>query len=370
MSLFIGLMSGTSADGMDAALVRFETGKAPELIHACGLTYEQAFSQQLRQLAITTEASVEELALLDRKIAKLSVKAIRQLLAEANVDASAVSAIGSHGHTLRHKALRSRRLADGFSWQVGDPSWIAEHTGICCIADFRRRDIAAGGQGAPLVPAFHQACLGASDAPRMVLNIGGIANLTVLGEQLSGFDCGPGNALMDEWCCLQWQESQDSNGERAAKGKVIPELLTQWQSQGEIFSYLQQPPPKSTGRELFNLQALGDQLDSYDAHDVLATLSQYTADTIADAVERFGHSAGEILVCGGGVHNPDLMQRIQTALPHHQIRSTASAGIHPDWLEAMAFAWLAHQTLNHLPGNAPQVTGADGLRILGGIYPA
>ena len=370
MSLFIGLMSGTSADGMDAALVRFETGKAPELVHACGLAYEQAFSQQLRQLAITTEASVEELALLDRKIAKLSVKAVRQLLTEANVDASTVSAIGSHGHTLRHKALRSRRLADAFSWQVGDPSWIAEHTGICCIADFRRRDIAAGGQGAPLVPAFHQACLGASDAPRMVLNIGGIANLTVLGDQLSGFDCGPGNALMDEWCCLQWQESQDCNGERAATGKVITELLTQWQNVDEICSYLQQPPPKSTGRELFNLEALGDQLNNYDAHDVLATLSQYSVDAIASAVERYGHCAGEILVCGGGVHNPDLMQRIQAALPHHRIHSTASAGIHPDWLEAMAFAWLAHQTLNHLPGNAPQVSGADDLRILGGIYPA
>lgn len=370
MSLFIGLMSGTSADGMDAALVQFENSKAPKLVHACGLEYEPKFSQQLRQLAITAEASVEELALLDRKIAKLSVKAIRQLLAEAQIDANTVCAIGSHGHTLRHKALRSRRLADGFSWQVGDPSWIAEHTGICCIADFRRRDIAAGGQGAPLVPAFHQACLGTSAAPRMVLNIGGIANLTVLGEQLSGFDCGPGNALMDEWCSLQWQEAQDSNGARAAQGEIIPELLARWQTQGEIFTYLQQPPPKSTGRELFNLQALGDQLNHYNAHDVLATLSQYSSNSIADAVVRFGHATGEILVCGGGVHNPDLMQRIQTALPNHQIHSTTNAGIHPDWLEAMAFAWLAHQTLNHLPGNAPQVTGADGLRILGGIYPA
>ena len=375
MSLFIGLMSGTSADGMDAALVECLPDQPARLIHAIGLDYEPAFSSQLRELAITAQASVEELALLDRAIAKISVQAVNQLLAEAGKRPTDICAIGSHGHTLRHKALRQQKLEEGFSWQVGDPSWIAEHSGICCIADFRRRDIAAGGQGAPLVPAFHQECLSDSASPRMVLNIGGIANLTVLGEQLAGFDCGPGNALMDEWCQLQWQQPQDFNGERAATGAVIPALLEQWQQQGEIHTYLQQPPPKSTGRELFNLDHLAINAGNhheghYHPEDVLATLSQLTANTIANAVRRFGHADGEILVCGGGVHNPDLMQRIRAALPGHTIDSSAVAGIDPDWMEAMAFAWLAYRTLNQLPGNAPQVTGAQGFRILGGIYPA
>lgn len=369
MSLFIGLMSGTSADGMDAALVRFNNDQKPELIHALCLPYDSEYSQQLRELAIIEHASVEQLALLDRKIARLSVKAIKQLLTESGIHSDQIRAIGSHGHTLRHKALRNRRLADGFSWQVGDPSWIAEHSGITCIADFRRRDIAAGGQGAPLVPAFHQACLTGSELPRMVLNIGGIANLTVLGEQLSGFDCGPGNALMDEWCNQQWQQALDANGDRASRGTVIAPLLQQWLAQSNIQLYLQQPPPKSTGRELFNLHQLGD-LEAYKAEDILATLSQFTAETIAAAVTHHGHSHGEILLCGGGIHNQNLLQRIQQALPDHQLKSTADYGIHPDWLEAIAFAWLAKQTLNHLPGNAPGVTGAKGERILGGIYPA
>lgn len=369
MSLFIGLMSGTSADGMDAALVRFNQEQKTELIHALCLPYDSDYSQQLRELAIIEHASVEQLALLDRKIARLSVKAIKQLLKESNTQASDVCAIGSHGHTLRHKALRNRRLADGFSWQVGDPSWIAEHSGITCIADFRRRDIAAGGQGAPLVPAFHQACLTDSGAARMVLNIGGIANLTVLGDQLSGFDCGPGNALMDEWCNLQWQQALDANGERASQGNVIEPLLQEWLSQSNIQLYLQQPPPKSTGRELFNLHQLGD-LETHKAEDILATLSQFTAATVAAAVNQHGHNSGEILLCGGGIHNENLLSRIQQALPNHTLKSTADYGIHPDWLEAIAFAWLAKQTLNHLPGNAPGVTGAKAERILGGIYPA
>lgn len=371
MSLFIGLMSGTSADGMDAALVRFPCNDSLELLHAICLPYPDAFSQELRTLAIADNCRIEHLAQLDRTIAQLSVEAIRQLLQESGVPASQICAIGSHGHTLRHRALRNRALADGFSWQIGDPGWIAEHTGITCIADFRRRDIAAGGQGAPLVPAFHQSYLCHDQHPRMVLNIGGIANLTALGESLLGFDCGPGNALMDEWCQQQWGQPKDNNGERAASGTVIESLLESWTTQTDILEYFQQLPPKSTGRELFNLKQLNlTQPLPYKPEDVLATLAQLTVAGIEQAVKHHGHQSGDILVCGGGLHNQSLLQRIQLALPGYNIKSTKEYGVHPDWLEAIAFAWLAFRTTNQLPGNEPSVTGAKGKRILGGIYPA
>lgn len=367
MTLFIGLMSGTSADGMDAALVEFRDGSAPQLRHACCISYPAAFAQQLRQAAVAPQLPAAQVMQLDRRIAEISVEAINQLLQQSNTPATAVSAIGSHGHTLRH--IANDQQLSGSSWQIGDPGWIAEHSGISCIADFRRRDIAAGGQGAPLVPAFHQACLGDSSRPRMVLNIGGIANLTVLGERLLGFDCGPGNALMDEWCQQHWQQNYDAEGRYAARGQVQPALLQQWQQLSAIQDYLQQPPPKSTGRELFNLQLLGD-LPACPAEDIQASLAQFSCDCIADAVQQHGHANGDILLCGGGIHNRDLVQRLQQALPAHQLLSTASAGIDPDWMEAMAFAWLAYRTLNGLNGNAPAVTGARGERILGGIYPA
>lgn len=360
MSLFIGLMSGTSADGMDAALVDFSQGV--RLLDALCVPYDNSFRQQLRDIAVARDARVRDIALLDRRIAAYSVEAVQQLLSRNGLSAGDISAIGSHGHTLRHKSQ-----PDGFSWQIGDPSWIAEHTNITCIADFRRRDIAAGGQGAPLVPAFHRDVL-SCEQPRMVLNIGGIANLTVLphAEQtLLGFDTGPGNALMDEWCQQNLHCSCDEGGRLAAQGKVKESLLQGWQQH----PYFAQPVPKSTGRELFNLAQYED-LSGYPAEDILATLAELTAASIVQAISRYGHASGELLVCGGGVHNQHLLRRLQTLLPQHQIRSSASAGIDPDWLEAMAFAWLAWRTQQGLSGNATEVTGAAGERILGGIYPA
>lgn len=360
MSLYIGLMSGTSADGMDAALVDFSHGI--RLVDALCIPYSDTFRQHLREMALTRDARVRDIAVLDRSIAAFSVDAVKQLLSRNSLQPGAVSAIGSHGHTLRHKSQ-----PDGFSWQVGDPSWIAEHTGITCIADFRRRDIAAGGQGAPLVPAFHKHAL-ASTEPRMVLNIGGIANLTVLpaaGRTLTGFDTGPGNALMDEWCQRFLNCSCDKGGHLAALGEVRENLLQEWLQH----PYFSQSIPKSTGRELFNLDQYGD-LSLENNEDVLATLCELTVRSIVKAIRDHGHAAGELLVCGGGLHNDHLLKRLRQNLPQHDVKSTASAGVDPDWLEAMAFAWLAWRTQQHLAGNAPEVTGAAGERILGGIYPA
>lgn len=359
MSFCIGLMSGTSADGLDAALIHIK-GQALQLTDALCLPYDDHFRDYLRTIALQPDIVVADLLTLQRQLAQHSVSAVQQLLSRNGLQPADIRAIGSHGHTLRHKPQ-----PDGYSWQIDDPSWIAEHTGITCVADFRRRDIAAQGQGAPLVPAFHAACLPAGS---MVLNLGGIANLSVLpeaGGTLLGFDTGPGNALMDEWCQRSFQRACDHGGELAAQGQVLPDLLALWLS----FPYFQQPPPKSTGRELFRLASFGD-LSQADPLDILTTLTELTVCSVADAVRRHGHTQGELLICGGGVHNRYLLQRLQQQLPQHDIASTARHGIDPDWLEAMAFAWLGWQTLNGQPGNAAAVTGARGPRILGGIYPA
>lgn len=364
MTYYIGLMSGTSADGMDAALVEFDEllPNKMRLVQAICVPYTREFRLRLRQQAVAEQATVMDLMQLDRDIAKQSVLAVQRLLSDNHLSACDIQAIGSHGHTLRHCAQ-----PNGFSWQIGDPSWIAEHTGITCVADFRRRDIAAGGQGAPLVPAFHQHAL--SHIPNaMVVNIGGIANLSILentSQPLLGFDTGPGNGLLDEWCQQQWQCARDEGGQRAAQGRVITSLLHEWMA----MPYFQQMPPKSTGRELFRLDALGD-LTTYDTLDVLSTLTEWTVQSIAHAVRQFGYPSGELLVCGGGVHNASIMRRLEQALPTHRVRSTNTVGIDADWMEAMAFAWLAWRTLQSLPSNAPSVTGAQGERILGAIYPA
>ncbi|WP_369856326.1 anhydro-N-acetylmuramic acid kinase [Candidatus Thalassolituus haligoni] len=359
--LFIGLMSGTSADSMDAVLTRSDVSG----FTTCGfvsLPYARDKQYWLRHCAVAEQLPVNEMMRLDRFIAAASVTAVQQLLENCHILAADITAIGSHGHTLRHQSQ-----PDGITWQVGDPSWIAEHSGICCVADFRRRDVAAGGQGAPLVPAFHQLVFEQPGHRRMVLNIGGIANLTVLaGNNTLGFDTGPGNALMDEYCQRYLNQPCDQNGDIAAIGQINQTLVAEWLSH----PFFALSPPKSTGRELFLLQHLEHQLHTLTAADALATLTEWTARSIAIAVQRFGHMQGELLVCGGGIHNRCLMERITTHLPDHHVISTADAGIHPDWIEAAAFAWLAKQTLDLLPGNLPLVTGASGPRILGAIYPA
>ncbi|MDP2504735.1 anhydro-N-acetylmuramic acid kinase [Oceanobacter sp. 3_MG-2023] len=359
--IFIGLMSGTSADSMDAVLTRSDHNGFSTLGFA-SLPYPADKQQWLRHSALADQLPVNEIMHLDRFIATASVAVIQQLLKQYDVAAADVCAIGSHGHTLRHQSQ-----PDGFTWQIGDPSWIAEHSGICCVADFRRRDVAAGGHGAPLVPAFHQLVFEQPDQQRMVLNIGGIANLTILkGAHTLGFDTGPGNALMDEYCQRYLNLPCDHNGEIAASGQADQALVDDWLAA----AFFTAPPPKSTGREQFSLPRLEIPLRTMKAADALATLTEWTARSIALAVQQFGHAQGELLICGGGLHNHSLIDRLAAHLPNHQLRSTATAGIHPGWIEAAAFAWLAKQTLDSLPGNLPGVTGARGPRILGAIYPA
>ncbi|WP_221792912.1 anhydro-N-acetylmuramic acid kinase [Oceanobacter mangrovi] len=359
--LYIGLMSGTSADGIDAVLIEVQQNRIQTQAQ-CSIDYSADEKRQLREAAIADALAVDEILALDRFIARRSVAVVQQLLAQQQLAATDIVAVGSHGHTLRHLTTPEVK-----TWQIGDPAWIAEHTGICCVADFRRRDVAAGGQGAPLVPAFHQQVFASADQPCMVLNIGGIANLTVLADSRTiGFDCGPGNALMDEYCQVYLQQGYDANGQLASQGNACEDLLERWLQH----PYFSQLPPKSTGRELFTLKRLHDDMARLNPADSLATLSEFTARSIARAVQDYGHAAGELLVCGGGAFNGDLMQRLSRVLPAHQLGTTASRGIHPQWVEAAAFGWLASRTLMNLSGNLATVTGARGERILGAIYPA
>lgn len=356
MSLCIGLMSGTSADGMDACLTEIsDTGI--RLIDALCVEYPPDVSQFFRALAISETLSAELIMDADRLIAQYACQAVAELLKKSNHNADQITLIGSHGHTLRH-----RPQPDGFSWQIGDPSWIAEHTGITCIADFRRRDIAAGGEGAPLVPAFHRFALGVKPGVA-VLNIGGIANLTFLDKDLLGYDTGPGNALMDEWCQRITGETCDRNGDYARSGVLIPELLQTLLAH----PYFEECAPKSTGREAFNLDAAGD-LSAYAVEDVAHTLTEFSAQSICNEILKYEKPIDELLVCGGGLNNLWLIERVNALLPGIEVKSTADAGIDPEWMEAMAFAWLGSRTMNRQTGNAFEVTGALGDRILGGIF--
>lgn len=359
MSLCIGLMSGTSADGMDACLVNI-TEHQVDLIDALCIDYPREVSEFFKAIAIADHLNAELVMDADRLIAQYAVQAVVTLLYNNKLDAGEVELIGSHGHTLRH-----RPQPDGFSWQIGDPSWIAEHTGITCVADFRRRDIAAGGEGAPLVPAFHQHVF-ADRKHSAVLNIGGVANLTLLNDTLTGFDTGPGNALIDEYCQRILGQSCDYNGSLAATGVIIPDLLEQWLAH----PYFAEQPPKSTGREVFSLDAFLPAQYSATDTDILRTLTELTATTVSTALSKWSPETRELLVCGGGLRNTYLIERITALLPRVEVRSSADAGVDPDWIEAMAFAWLGWRTMKGLSGNANTVTGAQGERILGGIFPS
>lgn len=363
--LFIGLMSGTSVDGIDAALVSFSA--QPRLL--CARTYPlpEALAAQVLQIS-QSQGSVELdlLGELDTRLGKALAEAALALLHESGTPAGAIRAIGSHGQTLRHRPSGDAP----FTMQVGDGNVIAEMTGIATVADFRRRDVAAGGQGAPLVPAFHAATLYSASEDRAVLNIGGIANLTLLpaAGPVRGFDTGPGNGLMDAWCLRHLGERFDRGGAFAAKGACSPVLLERLLAE----PWLNLLPPKSTGRDHFHVQWLDERLPGLELapEDVQATLNRFTSQSIIDALRRQLPDCARVLVCGGGVHNPVLMANLSAALPEAIIESTQSQGLDPDFVEAMAFAWLARETLSDRPGNLPAVTGARGPRVLGCVYPA
>lgn len=363
--LFIGLMSGTSVDGIDVALVDFGC-MPPTLIHAMGQPFAAELQQSIhRTIQQPNKISLDSFGALDVALGHAYADAVLKLLAVTQLEAKDITAIGNHGQTIRHQP--DSELP--FSLQIGDNNIIAERTGITTIGDFRRRDIAAGGQGAPLVPAFHQAVFEKTGECRVILNIGGIANITILdGSRILGFDTGPGNTLMDAACAHYADMPYDKNGALAAQGQVNEALLQELLAH----PYFQQAPPKSTGRELFNLEWLQQQMretDETSEADLLATLSSLSAYSISQAIQQHAPSCERILVCGGGVHNQHLMNLLAKQL-NRPVQKTDDYGIDADWVEAAAFAWLAQQTHKGLAGNLPSATGAEGFRVLGSVYPA
>lgn len=364
--LYIGLISGTSADGIDAALVRFEQNQ-PRLVHALTHAWPEALRTQILRVAQDeTTLDLDTFGRLDVAVGRTFADAVEALLVQSGTPAASIRAVGSHGQTIRHRPSGEHP----FTLQIGNAAVIAERCGIDTIADFRSADVAAGGQGAPLLPAIHAMLLGARGHTRVVLNLGGIANITVLGADGSvlGFDTGPANGLMDAWCLRHRGEAFDRGGTFAASGQVDETLLAQLLRD----PYFAMPPPKSTGREHFHLAWLDAQLHALSIlpADVQATLLEFTARSIAMAIDAYAKDAVDVLLCGGGVHNPVLVQRLQDELEPRELASTAVYGVDPDFLEATAFAWLARQRLLGLPGNLPAVTGAKGFRVLGAVYPA
>lgn len=365
---FIGLMSGTSMDAADAALVDFSATE-PALI----ATHRTPLSPELRSallaLCISGPNEIERMAESDQQMGVIFADTVRALLQKADVNARDVLAIGSHGQTIRHQPTGPYP----FSVQIGNPALIAQRTGIPTVADFRRADIAAGGQGAPLVPVFHNALFRSAQHDRVVINIGGIANITILpkdaGHPVTGFDTGPGNVLLDAWAERCLGKPMDEDGRFAASGTVHTRLLSALLTD----HYFSLTPPKSTGREHFNMAWLDAMLQTHagiSAQDVQATVCELSAATIAEAILQHAPDTHEVLVCGGGAHNAYLMLRLCAHLNPRTVESTELHGVHPDWVEAMAFAWLAQQTLEGKPGNVPSVTGAGSKVVLGGIYKA
>ena len=368
-TLYLGLMSGTSMDGIDAALVSFDT-------HQCQVvcTHSAAYPDELRrQLLDATgkpaDCTIDRIGQLDRWVGECFRDAALALIRESRTTSGSIVAIGSHGQTLRHQP----RAARPFSMQIGDANVIAAGTGITVAADFRRRDIALGGEGAPLAPAFHRWLFAQTGRIRAILNIGGIANVTLLNgtsDDVLGFDTGPGNTLLDGWIRNCRGEAYDDAGNWARDGIVSEPLLAAMLDD----PYFAQSPPKSTGFEYFNINWLRSCLSvpgvpDVAMPDVQATLSELTARTIATSILGLAPVLDDVLVCGGGVHNDDLMRRLSEYLPGVTVSSTEQSGLHPDWVEAAAFAWLAKRCLDGQPGNLPSVTGASKAAVLGAIFP-
>ncbi|GAB1386112.1 anhydro-N-acetylmuramic acid kinase [Melaminivora sp.] len=367
---YIGLMSGTSLDGVDGVLAQVSAQQCQVFGHA-----SQPFTSDLKAtlLALNHSGSDElhRAALAANALARCSAQVVQQLLADAGLPAQQVLAIGSHGQTLRHQP--QAHDGTGYTLQLQNPALLAELTGISVVADFRSRDVAAGGQGAPLVPAFHQQVFGRPGQHLAVLNLGGIANLSLLGADASvlGFDCGPANMLLDLWCQRHTGQPYDANGDWAASGQPLADLLARLHDE----PFLAAPAPKSTGRDLFNAAWLEQRLQASARHnappqDVQATLAEFTAQVCAQHLLRHAPACALLIVCGGGALNGDLMARLQAHLPGLPVQSSALHGLAPLQVEAAAFAWLAQRCLAGLPGNLPAVTGASGPRVLGAFYPA
>lgn len=361
----MGVLSGTSVDAVDAALVRF--GARIELVATHTLPYPPALRAELLRLAVPGENEIDRLGSADVAVGRHFAQAVNELLDFARVARSQVRAIGSHGQTVRHRP----RAAVPFTLQVGDPNVIAAATGVPVVGDFRRKDMALGGQGAPLVPAFHAAIFGAPSEARVVVNIGGIANITVLpadpSAPMRGFDTGPGNTLLDAWCRQQLGEPMDRDGAFAARGRMQEKLLRELLAD-EFFG---RAAPKSTGPEYFSPAWLTARVgsDVFEPADVQATLVALTAQSIADAIRvALGGARAGVFVCGGGAQNPVLMQSLRERMPGCRVDSTAVLGVDPGWVEAMAFAWLARQRMNRAPGNCAAVTGAMRTAVLGGVW--
>jgi anhydro-N-acetylmuramic acid kinase len=366
VTLYIGLMSGTSADAVDAALVEFDSDQ-PKVLAASSTPLPSQLRTRILSLYEPGPDEIDCLGTLDRELAEGFASAALQLLKDSGKPPREVTAIGSHGQTVRHRPRPTKGMP--FTLQIGDPNLLAELTGITTVADFRRRDMAAGGQGAPLAPGFHKSVFARPGCNRAVVNIGGIANITWLPASgpATGYDIGPGNGLMDAWIWRSQQRPFDEAGIWAAQGVANPILLSQLLDH----LYFRLPPPKSTGREEFHwrwLESILANTPELPAADVQATLLELTAQSISrEVIAR--HPDAELYVCGGGAHNARLMARLHDLLPQGRVSTTDELGIPPDYVEAVAFAWLAMRTLNRLPGNLPDVTGAEKEVVLGGIYP-
>jgi anhydro-N-acetylmuramic acid kinase len=360
---YVGIMSGTSLDGVDAALISCQDEQF-KLVSSHFSAYPEPIKQELLKLHQPQLNELEDTAIIGNKLAHLYADAVMTLLNQNRITHHQVKAIGCHGQTIRH------RPELGFTLQIGNNALLAELTQISVVGDFRSRDIAAGGQGAPLVPAFHQAAFGSKEKNRAIVNIGGIANITYLSKtgEILGFDSGPGNMLLDAWTKLKLGLDYDDNGNWAATGVIIQSLLENMLAD----SYFALPPPKSTGRDLFNEAWLKQhmQYPHYQPQDVARTLVELTASSLKKAITLYCPNVDEVYLCGGGAHNQLLIDILKKMLGSIPVSNTNTLGIDIDWVEAAAFAWLAQQTINNRPANLPSVTGAKGLRVLGAIFPA
>jgi anhydro-N-acetylmuramic acid kinase len=363
MGFYLGLMSGTSMDAIDAALVDFDVSPL-RIIAASATAFDPELKRRIGQVLDSADSvALDEVGQIDVELARAFAGAALNLVRAAALSTRSVTAIGSHGQTLRHRP----DLPTPFTWQIGDPNTLTELTGITVVADFRRRDVAAGGQGAPLLPVFHDQVFRSDDEDRVIANLGGIANITILRRDtaVTGFDTGPANRLLDAWISLHQGKEFDTGGAWAGTGQCDDTLLEQLLDE----PYLSLPPPKSTGRELFNIPWLNSRLGLFSRRpqDVQATLQQFTAVTVAAAIRRYAPGAA-LYVCGGGAHNAGLLESLARLVAPNRVATTAALGLDPDYVEAVAFAWFARRTLDGLTSSAGSVTGAEGARILGGVY--